>query len=371
MILFNVAAEKSTPFNIYLPADLLEQVKAQQHRRLKSEINRRTFDKLLKKLCQKDIAGKEHIQEYLRHKYRRNCRANTLCNDYTAITLFMSFMKTCGKQALEQIGRDDLYAFIEHEQDRGLKISSVRNRVASLQVFLKFLIEAQVVNPQVLSQPIRLKVPKALPRAMEPHDVNCLLAVLDDVRNRAMILLLLRTGMRIGELLNTKVIDVHLTDKKIMIFEGEKNRKGRAVCFSNDANEALQAWLQQRDSKKDYLFYAQGRYSMSYNNARVIFHRYLKRAGLAHKGYTLHCLRHTFATELLNAGMRIECLQQLLGHSNLEMTLRYAKLSDRTREDEYFKAMSVIESEEIHEPDQRDRQLPPPFEAPQLLGAYG
>ena len=370
MILFDFPEERSTPFNIYIPPDLLEQVKELHHRRLKAELHRRTFDKLLKKLSQTDIFGQEHIQEYLRHKYRRNCRANTLCNDYTAITLFMSFLKKRAKTALEQIGREDLYAFIEHEQDRGLKISSVRNRVASLQVFFRYLIEAEIVNPEVLSQPIRLKVPKALPRDMEPYDVNCLLAVLDHVRNRAMILLLLRTGMRIGELLNTKVIDVHLADKKIMIFEGEKNRKGRAVCFSNDADEALQAWLHKRDANKDYLFYAQGRYSMSYNNARVIFHRYLKRAGLAHKGYTLHCLRHTFATELLNAGMRIECLQQLLGHSNLEMTLRYAKLSDKTREQEYFKAMSVIESEEIHEPDQRRRQLPPPFEAPQLLGPY-
>jgi site-specific recombinase XerD len=370
MILFDFPEERSIPFNIYIPPDLLEQVKERHHRRLKSEFHRRAFDKLLKKLSQTHLFGKEHIEDYLRHKYRRNCRSNTLCNDYTAITIFLSFLKKCGKTSLEKIDRDDLYAFVEHEQDRGLKISSVQNRVASLQVFLKFLSEAEIVNPEVLSHPIRLKVPKALPRAMEPYDVNCLLTVLDHVRNRAMILLLLRTGMRIGELLNTKLIDVHLADKKIMIFEGEKNRKGRAVCFSNDADQALQAWLQQRDSKKDYLFYAQGRYSMSYNNARVIFHGYLKRAGLAHKGYTLHCLRHTFATELLNAGMRIECLQQLLGHSNLEMTLRYAKLSDRTREEEYFKAMSVIESEEIHEPDQRRRQLPPPFEAPQLLGPY-
>jgi integrase/recombinase XerD len=370
MILFDVPTEKSTPFRIYLPPDLLEQVKAQQHRRLKAEFHRRAFDKLLKKLSQTNLFGKDHIEDYLRFKYRRNCRANTLCNDYTAITLFLSFMQRRGKAALEKIVRDDLDAFIEHEQDRGLKISSVRNRVASLQVFLRFLIKAEIVNPEVLSQLIRLKMPKSLPRAMQPYDVKCLLSVLDDVRNRAMILLLLRTGMRIGELLNTRATDVHLADKKIMIFEGEKNRKGRAVCFSNDAAEALQGWLQKRDSKKDYLFYAQGRYSMSYNNARVIFHRYLKKADLMHKGYSLHCLRHTFATELLNAGMRIECLQQLLGHSNLEVTLRYAKLSDRTREEEYFKAMSLIESEEIHEPDKRDRQLPPPFEAPQLLGAY-
>ncbi len=60
-------------------------------------------------------------------------------------------------------------------------------------------------------------------------------------------------------------------------------------------------------------------------------------------GYTIHCLRHTFASELLNAGMRLECLQPLLGHASLEVTRRYARLTDRTREEEYFRAMAIIE----------------------------
>ena len=58
-----------------------------------------------------------------------------------------------------------------------------------------------------------------------------------------MILILLRTGMRIGELLTTKLVDVHLADKKILIYEGEKNRKGRAVCISEDACQALADFL--------------------------------------------------------------------------------------------------------------------------------
>ena len=72
------------------------------------------------------------------------------------------------------------------------------------------MIKNKLLNADVLKASIQLKVPKTLPRAMEPFDVKCLLAVLDDVRNTAMILVLLRTGMRIGELLNTKVSDVHL-----------------------------------------------------------------------------------------------------------------------------------------------------------------
>jgi integrase/recombinase XerD len=370
MILYDFRYQDPGAEEIFVLPNFIEQTQALQRQDQQAEINRQTLDKLLNKLSLKDIVGLDHAKEYLRHKYRQNCKANTLKNDFTTITLFLSYLKSCRKSELNQVGRKDLEAFVEHEQDRGLKIVSVSNRLGSLYAFLRYLIEHDLADAQLLTRKIKLKVPDALPRAMDPDDVKCLLAVLDDVRNRAMILLLLRSGMRIGELLNTKLIDVHLTDKKIMIYEGEKNRKGRAVCISDDACQALDDWLQKRDAQKQYLIYAQGRHRMSYNNARVIFKKYLIRAGLEHKDYSLHCLRHTFATELLNAGMHIECLQQLLGHSSIEMTLRYARLSDKTREHEYFKAMAIIEGEPIHEPDQRDHQLPPAFEAAQLLTPY-
>lgn len=64
---------------------------------------------------------------------------------------------------------------------------------------------------------------------------------------------------------------------------------------------------------------------------------------LEHKGYTVHCLRHSFASELLNAGMRLEVLQHLMGHQDIEVTRHYARLTDRTREEEYFRAMAIIE----------------------------
>ena len=73
-----------------------------------------------------------------------------------------------------------------------------------------------------------------------------------------------------------------------------------------------------------------------------MFHRYLRMADLMHCGYTLHCLRHTFATELLNARMPLECLRVLLGHAHLDVTRIYARLTDKTREMEYFAAMERI-----------------------------
>jgi site-specific recombinase XerD len=77
------------------------------------------------------------------------------------------------------------------------------------------------------------------------------------------------------------------------------------------------------------------------------FKKYLTRAKLTEKGYTVHCLRHTYASELLNAGMRLECLQKLMGHQDIEVTGHYARLTDKTRKEEYFRAMEKIEKGEI------------------------
>lgn len=322
-----------------------------------TESRRQGLDNTLSKLSKKDIPDKAHIKEYLRDQYRRHCRPNTLRNSLIAIDQFLDFIKRAGKTHLEEITREDLGAWIEHGQDRGLKASTVKMRLRTLNAFLRYLIERDVILPEVLSRRMIIKVPDALPRAMDPEEVRHLISVIDTIRDRAMILVLLRTGMRIGELLNTLVSEVNLTERRIAIYEAEKTRIGRVVYLSDDALVALRAWLRERQPHKVFLFYGQGRHMLTYPAARAMFNKYLDRAGLSHKGYSLHCLRHTCATELLNAGMRLECLQQLLGHSSIEMTRRYARLTDKTREEEYFKAMSIIERGETNVYYQLDSEL--------------
>jgi len=332
---------------------------------------RKGFDDALRKVSGKDLIGEVYIEEYLRDQYRRHCRPSTLSQTLTAVDSFLGFIKVSGKDDLQQITREDLGAFIEHEQDRGLKASTVQTRLRTLKAFLRYLVDQGVIGPEVISKRMIIKVPDALPRAMEPDDVSRLLLELDHVRDRAMILVLLRTGMRVGELLNTLVEDVHLKERKIEIYEAQKNRVGRVVYLSDDALDALKAWFKKRDSYKDFVFYSQGRHRISYPAVRMRFVKYLDKAGLSHKGYTLHCLRHTCASELLNAGMRLDCVQQLLGHSSIEMTRRYARLTDKTREEEYFKAMKIIERGEIDGHYQLDPELQEIFKKEELLGSHG
>ncbi len=311
---------------------------------LRQPENREYLDKQINLFRQSELPGKEHAEQYLSHLYRKNCRSGTIESNQISIRLFLEFIgNQQGIIHLDQVTRRSIEAFVEHEQDRGLKAKTVSVRLMSVHAFLRFLVEGEMIDPDVLRKKIRVKVPEALPRAIEPENIKALFAVIDHVRDRAMFLMLLRTGMRIGELLDLKIPEVNLEEKKVIIYEAQKTRVGRVVYFSDDAKKALGFWLKARDPKKEFVFYGQGRNRLGYTGAQLRFGKYIEAASLSAKGYTIHCLRHTFASELLNAGMRLECLQALLGHTSLEVTRRYARLTDRTREEEYFRAMAIIE----------------------------
>jgi len=325
-----------------------ESVKSESEALREQHFAQTPIDHILQKLSRMELPAKEHFERYMRHKWRLNHKPKTLASSFTSVMLFLGFYGKSGKRDLGEIERVDLEAFIEHEQDRGIRISTVRTRLACIIAFLHFLMEQDVIPGSLLKRSIKLKLPDVLPRAMNPSDVRKLLSVIDDTRDRALILLLLRTGMRIGEALGLRLNDLDIRDRKIHLFEGEKNSMGRVVYLSDDALFAIKLWLRRRDKKKEFVFYGQGNRGLCYSAGRSRFVKYLKKAGLEQKGYTVHCLRHTFASELLNAGMRLECLQQLLGHHNIEMTRRYARLTDKTREEEYFRAMAIIEQGGIH-----------------------
>ncbi len=301
------------------------------------------IDRILQKLSRMELPAKEQFESYMRHKWRLNHKPRTLASSFTSVMLFLDFYGKSGKSAIETMERVDLEGFIEHEQDRGLRISTVRTRLACVIAFLHFLMGQDIIPGSLLKRGIKLKLPEVLPRAMHPADVRKLLCVMDDIRDRALFLLLLRTGMRIGEALGLRLNDLDIKGRKVDLYEGEKNSMGRVVYLSDDALFAIKLWLRRRDKNKEFVFYGQSHGHLCYSTGRGLFVNYLKKAGLDQKGYTVHCLRHTFASELLNAGMRLECLQQLLGHQDIEVTRRYARLTDTTREQEYFRAMAVIE----------------------------
>jgi len=322
----------------------------------KSSARQQVLERILEKIFEQDLLGKSYVEQYLRHKYRRNCKTNTLRQAATSMVQFLSFFGNRGNTVLEQLSREDIEAFVEALQDRGLKATTVNTRLRNVYAFVRYLIiEYRGFDFGLMERKIKLKLPDRLPRAIDAQHLDQLLSAIDNCRDRALILLLLRTGMRIGELLNCKLEDIDLTEQKILIYQSDKTSVGRAVYYSEDAQQALLVWLRVRDPLKPPLFYGRGANPLCYETARSIFQKYIQKASLQYSGYTLHCLRHTFATDLLNATMPLECLRVLLGHSSLEITRRYARLSDKTRKEEYFKAMERVLKGDANENDQCDR----------------
>jgi len=109
------------------------------------------IDRILQKLSCLELPAKGHFECYMRYKWRLNHKPKTLASSFTSVMLFLDFYGKSGKSAIEKLERVDLEAFIEHEQDRGLRISTVRTRLACIIAFLHFLMEQDIVPGSLLN----------------------------------------------------------------------------------------------------------------------------------------------------------------------------------------------------------------------------
>jgi site-specific recombinase XerD len=116
-------------------------------------------ERVLEKLSHLELPGKEHFESYLHHKLRVNHKARTIDSAFTSIRFFLDFYGVLGKSNLNDIERSDLDAFIEHEQDRGLHISSARTRMATIIAFLHFLIEQDIIPQSCLQKRDQAQTP--------------------------------------------------------------------------------------------------------------------------------------------------------------------------------------------------------------------
>ena len=131
------------------------------------------------------------------------------------------------------------------------KISTVKTRMAFIIAFLHFLMEQDLIPGTALKRTIRLKLPDTLPRAMNPKDVRRLLSVIHNTRDRALILLLLRTGIRIGEALGLTLNDLDLERERSISSKERRTAWGGWSTSRDDALFALKRWLKRRDTDKD------------------------------------------------------------------------------------------------------------------------
>lgn len=148
---------------------------------------------------------------------------------------------------------------------------------------------------------------------------------------RAMVLVAVRTGLRLGELLALRWVDVLWEQRRLMVTQSmtrqrigtPKSGKKREVPLSPDALAALRAW--QAASPGPYVFSETSGEWTTKGTAAYALERIVRESGLRHLGW--HVLRHTFASQLAMRGASLKAIQEMMGHSTIEMTLRYAHLS--------------------------------------------
>jgi site-specific recombinase XerD len=245
---------------------------------------------------------------------------------------------------LERATDKQIGLFIDYLHSKRMKPASINLYVTVIRVFYSYLKYEENIR---LSNPaksgFRLRVGKALPRFLKDHEVEKLFAVITCRRDLAMFKLMLRCGLRVEEVANLSMAAIDLKRRKIMVYQG-KGRKDRVVYISDDARDALKAYLEQRSHyrvKKVFLV-EKGDFKGKPISVRGIQKRieyYAKKAGLK---VSCHRLRHTMATQLLNADAEIETIQDLLGHSWITTTQRYCKVSNLKVQRDYFKAMGNV-----------------------------
>ncbi|MBU1706199.1 tyrosine-type recombinase/integrase, partial [Patescibacteria group bacterium] len=124
----------------------------------------------------------------------------------------------------KEITKRDVEAFIEHEQDRGIMITTIRTKLVCVRAFFRYLVEEEIVLPDVLGKRIRLQLPDRLPRAMDPDDLRQLLSVIDHTRDRAVFMLMIRCGLRVEEVANVSLDALDFKQRKILIKDGNGSK---------------------------------------------------------------------------------------------------------------------------------------------------
>ena len=263
----------------------------------------------------------------------------------------------CQKQGvveLQDLKRANILAFIDSLLDEKYALNTVNFYILSLRAFLVFLQQEGYSIPQALLQVKTLKTPDRLPKYLNEDEIIRLrdviraktesrevnfgqhrLALLD----QALFYILWHGGLRLGEVEDLRMEDLDLPGRRLMVREG-KGRKDRTIYLTNVALHALQEYLEVRGAgESDHVFL----FHHAHLNPSFVWSR-LKTLGekVQVRVYS-HQLRHTCATQLLNAGCRITSIHKILGHKNINTTLIYAKAYDQTVAEDFYAAMQRVE----------------------------
>lgn len=282
----------------------------------------------------------DSIINYRRSLKRRNYSKYTIRNYISTLKQYILWLKV----PIEAACHKDLACFIDYLLARRLKPKTINCYLDSIRGFYDYLIHDEQIQ---MHNPVRpgdtLRMSKPLPRFLRDDQVRRLFEQIDDPRDLAIFKLMLRCGLRVEEVAKLTLAAVDFKRGQVFVYHG-KGAKERVVYLSKDAYQALLAYLKVRpDSHTKRLFLvSKGRYRGRSLNVRGIQYRmkyYSKKAGFK---VTCHQLRHTMATQMLNADADLVTIQDLLGHAYIRTTERYCRVSNQKVRRDYYQVIAKV-----------------------------
>jgi len=245
---------------------------------------------------------------------------------------------------IEEVTNKKVLHYIDYLLDKGLKPKTINCHLDSIRGFYHYLSdeeEVSITNPVKRGYTLRLSRP--LPRHLRDEEVSTFFEMVKRPRDQAIFTVMLRCGLRVEEVATLTLGAIEPTRRRIYVHNG-KGGKDRVVYISTDTYHALLEYLRVRPpSRAKRLFLVEkGPHSGKPLSVRGIQKRMEYYARMAHVKISSHHLRHTMATQLLNADADLVTIQDLLGHTRIKTTQRYCKVSNRKVERDYFKAMELV-----------------------------
>jgi integrase/recombinase XerD len=236
-----------------------------------------------------------------------------------------SFLIFCNTKAVKDITNEDLILYNNEYILKNNLSSSYQNQIVNaIKLFFKIIKDTSIEIDKIH----RPKREKVLPNVLSKEEVKAILEAHSNHKHKTMLSLIYSCGLRCGELLALK--PVHIDSKRnIVLLKNAKGKKDRIVPLSLKILEMLRAYYKMY-KPKDYLFEGQT-IGMPYDarSLQLILKQALKKAGIT-KPVTLHWLRHSYATHLLESGTDLRYIQELLGHNSSKTTEIYTHVSTKS-----------------------------------------
>lgn len=263
---------------------------------------------------------KELITKFLRLLEIKRYSKNTLKTYGGAISLFTDyFIKT---PDLNSLSHEDILRYVEHKvKDDKISFSSQKGTVGAIKLFYKHVFNRNIGIDYIYPDRSEHKLPKVL----ASEDIKKLLGTITNLKHKTIISTIYSCGMRISEALNLKISDID--SKRMMIrIENSKGYKDREVMLSENLLILLREYYKEYKPKQ-YIFEGQSGGKYTARSAEHVFKKALLDAKII-KPASLHTLRHSYATHLIEQGTDIRIVQELLGHKNIKTTQMYTHVTD-------------------------------------------